>query len=228
VSATDPLVAKMVVPGRCSCCGHKLIQWTPQKIVDAGRRWAEEHGESPKQRDWSRGTPDHPALTAVYNTFGTWARFLKAAGLPPTKRMPQRVWSKDTIAEAMLTWVLRTGSWPTSGDWHSGGQGFPANRTVYDFFPSWNAAKAHAGWAGGCRNCDRQLKAGQTIWCSDRCRRTYRPAPRKQPVCVGCGAELETQTRGCAQCSDRASKRRAREKLIANNGRTIATERLAA
>jgi len=208
---TDPRVAKMVVKGRCSCCGHKLIQWSPQAIVDAAHAWAETHGAAPKQRDWAEGTPEHPAFTAVYNTFGTWKRFVYATGLPYPKAMSPRTWSRDLIAEAMLDHLLRTGTWPTSASWASAGYGHPSNRTVYDFFSSWNAAKEYAGASVVCRNCGDALGAGQTIWCSARCRRIHRPSPPEAPRgCAGCGGELSSRTIGCAACSDRARKKERR------------------
>jgi hypothetical protein len=210
---TSTRVAEMVVPGRCSCCGHKLIQWTPQEIVDAALKWAKEHdGFAPKQRDWAAGTPDHPAHTAVYNTFGTWKRFIYATGLPYPKITAKRTWSKDLIADAMIDWLFRHGSFPTSSDWERGGYGYPSNRTVYDFFASWNAAKAYAGAVVKCRNCGDPLSPGQTIWCSDRCRRTYRPAAAvtevEERACAGCGGEMDNHTKGCKTCADRHHGRR--------------------
>lgn len=180
-------VARYVTADRCAHCGHKQTTWTPQNIVDAARAWTAEHGEPPRQRDWTAGTPDHPAFTAVFHIFGGWRRMLNAAELPvPTRSKRNDLkWTRDEIADAMLDWFFRTGSWPTTTQWRGADGTHPAERTVRDRFGSWAAAKKYAGWA-----------------------------PTEAVVeqrCTECGTDLENVTTGCKRCHDR-SRRRARRR----------------
>jgi hypothetical protein len=53
--------------------------WTPERIVQAMRRFEQRHGRPPRPRDWPRSAPSHPGAATVYNRFGTWESAVRAA-----------------------------------------------------------------------------------------------------------------------------------------------------
>jgi hypothetical protein len=80
---------------RCVPCrkrfDHENRQWTPETIVAAIQRWADEHGGvPPTASDWNntlsrqlgRGPhgDDYPSASVVQHEFGTWSAAIKAAG----------------------------------------------------------------------------------------------------------------------------------------------------
>lgn len=66
--------------------GVKVI-WTRERVIEALRAWAAEHGQAPTQVDWKRsGGEAHPHAALVGQRFGSWSAGLRAAGLEPTDR----------------------------------------------------------------------------------------------------------------------------------------------
>ena len=72
-------------------CGYKrptsmcrsCREWPDDAIIDAIRRWADDHGGiPPRSVDWTRAAVDHPASATVRNRIG-WNRALKLAGYAP-------------------------------------------------------------------------------------------------------------------------------------------------
>jgi hypothetical protein len=203
-------VAKYVAPDRCICCGHKLITWSPRAIVEAAIRWSDEHGYPPITGDWETATPANPSHSTVEGVFGPcgWNRMLLAAGLPLRVRRGSLRWTKDTIAEAMLDELLRTGKWPVAWRWEkrAGDWSRPCTATVLRVFGTWAAAKKYAGWDGA-----PQAPAVRTP-----------SAVAKPTCCTGCGCEFTTFSRGCKQCIRRRAARKAR----ANKSETVAAPSL--
>lgn len=69
-------------PVRChACASARKKVWTPDAIIAAIRRWADEHGGvPPTATDWiTRGDSYHPPTSAVIQTMG-WANAIRAAG----------------------------------------------------------------------------------------------------------------------------------------------------
>lgn len=172
--------------------------WTEERVIDAIRAWAAEHGEQPRARQWARATPDSPAYATVQELFGCWNGGIRAAGFvgrPAQAPGPHKPWDADRIADAFLDFLLREGRWPTMTDcgvYRKGRSlrvaGLPSWQTVYRFFPSIDAAKRLAGWDG---------KASSAAAASG---------------CVGCGCEFTTFSRGCKPCIHRRAARKQRAK----------------
>lgn len=138
-------VKEHVVPGRCTCCGHKLVQWTPERIAEAFQTHVATHGRVPTAVDWSAGTADHPASTTVCTMFGSWNRGVAAAGLGERARMEREpVWTRPMIVAALLDHLAVNGSWPTWRDWAKAkgrrNRSRPASWSVVREFGSWKAA----------------------------------------------------------------------------------------
>lgn len=70
--------------------GHAPMIWTPEKVVEAMRAWAAEHGRSPSAEAWTRVGPGHPCTKTVVTRFGSWRAGLRAAGLEPNRSGPGR------------------------------------------------------------------------------------------------------------------------------------------
>lgn len=55
--------------------------WQPDEIIDAIRRWADDHdGEPPTAIDWRRKLDSYPVTSTVQRVFGSWADAIAAAG----------------------------------------------------------------------------------------------------------------------------------------------------
>jgi hypothetical protein len=76
---------------RCRECAwrlnHETRRWTPETVITAIRRWADEHGGvPPTAADWNptlASTPrgsEFPSLHTVMHEFGTWKAGIDAAG----------------------------------------------------------------------------------------------------------------------------------------------------
>jgi hypothetical protein len=63
---------------------HANRRWTPETVIAALHRSAQETGESPSATRWLRGDrPDYaPSVGVVQREFGSWSAALEAAGLP--------------------------------------------------------------------------------------------------------------------------------------------------
>lgn len=176
-------------------CGNAHNIWTAEAIVTAAQLWTETHGAPPKMSDWHRGTPDHPSDAVVRRVFRYWNHMLEAADLPVRKAGGGHYkWTRDSIAEAMLDHLLRTGRWPTSSGWASSaaGTGRPAQATVLRFFGTWNAAKRYAGWD--------EIRNGVS---------------RAVAPCSGCGCDIDVYTDDCRTCFKRRWNRADRAKRSA-------------
>jgi len=62
-----------------------LPRYTDKEYLDALRRFNEEFGRVPRQKDFSIGRQGYPAASSVFSRFGTWNEALKRAGLEITK-----------------------------------------------------------------------------------------------------------------------------------------------
>jgi len=62
-----------------------LPRYTDKEYLDALRRFNEEFGRVPRQKDFSIGRQGYPAASSVVSRFGTWNEALKRAGLEITK-----------------------------------------------------------------------------------------------------------------------------------------------
>jgi hypothetical protein len=70
---------------RCARCAraheHANRRWTPEAIIAALRRFAQETGEPPTVSKWLRDRPaDRPSLKPINREFGSWNAALQAGG----------------------------------------------------------------------------------------------------------------------------------------------------
>lgn len=72
---------------RCASCNHKRRHWASEvRIINAMRKWQEQHGRAPSEREWATvetARAGWPWFTSVVRTFGTWNNAVRAAGLQP-------------------------------------------------------------------------------------------------------------------------------------------------
>jgi hypothetical protein len=66
---------------------HENRHWTQERIIDAIKRFAAEHGRPPVAPEWLYGShgkngDGYPYATTVLNEFGSWANAIEAAGFP--------------------------------------------------------------------------------------------------------------------------------------------------
>ena len=93
---------------RCPKCGNKVSDkalicrscqreaqskdryWNRERIIDAIRAWALQHGHAPTYKEWEKKGKGHPATLTVhsgmYPPFASWSDALRAAGFEPRKR----------------------------------------------------------------------------------------------------------------------------------------------
>jgi len=57
-----------------------MRRWSKTQIKIALFEWRYEHDRLPTTTDWEKSTEDHPSRTTVIAKFGSWERFMKAAG----------------------------------------------------------------------------------------------------------------------------------------------------
>jgi len=174
-----------VADGLCCACGRVGPLWTPARIIEAAREWAQKHGRSPTQLDWRKSEYDHPHYVTVVEIFGKggWNRMLATAGLPLSTDAPGKsgYWTRERIRDAFVDYVARYGEWPTSHDWRYGSPENPHYSTVIAQYGSWRAGKLDAGWAEGSI-----------------------PAPAR---CSECGTLADNETNDCATCRERHRSR---------------------
>lgn len=64
--------------------------WTRERIIDAMRVWALQHGHAPTLREWQRSGKGRPAAWTVtggkYPPFSSWSEAIKAAGFNPRQK----------------------------------------------------------------------------------------------------------------------------------------------
>jgi hypothetical protein len=51
------------------------VHWTPERCLDAGARWASEHGQPPISSDWRVIKPGYPTINTIRERFGTWRAY---------------------------------------------------------------------------------------------------------------------------------------------------------
>ena len=190
-------------------------------------QWVQEHGYVPSSAtDWKRGAYGRPSAHACIVRFGSWSTFIRTAGYEPRRGggasfcdkivEGRRVyWTKDTVAEWFLDYLLAYGEWPQSGSSRKATEARrPSYTTVIRLFGSWVEAKRYAGWEGGCLHCGAPVWRSFQKFCSDRCK-YYGPAVAEivsaERACSGCGGELGSVTLGCKQCGERHRKKKRRK-----------------
>jgi hypothetical protein len=133
---------------RCPHCGGRYKTWTPEKILDAVRRWVDTHGEPPAADDWRCGTPEHPSASTAWKAFGTWRQVILAAGFEPrpAHRPSQVKWDRETAKTAIYRWRYETGRLPKFNQWARCTETHPSARQLIRMFGSWNAAIVEAGY----------------------------------------------------------------------------------
>ena len=132
---------------RCPTCGGRFVTWAPHRIIETAQKWAREHGEPPKQRDWSPAGPFHPAPRTVRDAFGSWNAMILAAGLDPRQRGGRNPnWTREAAEQALLEWVFRHGRIPQKRDWKPAADGRPTADQVVLLYGSWNAFIVAAGY----------------------------------------------------------------------------------
>lgn len=57
--------------------------WSKEAMIAALRADAEARGRPPTAKEWKRAGPDHPSNACAYNVFGSWRKFMAAAGFKP-------------------------------------------------------------------------------------------------------------------------------------------------
>lgn len=129
-----------VLDGRCPTCGGKHTTWSPQRIVEAIQRWADEHGQPPRVSDWNRASVDHPTYQSAVEKFGSWNAAIQAAGFKPRpagSRPP--VWDREAAVRALVRWRFVHGRLPLRDEWqprdYSGLR--PSADQVARLFGSW-------------------------------------------------------------------------------------------
>lgn len=131
---------------RCPACGGVLAAWTRENIIAAAQRWASEHGEPPRTREWFTASPDWPGHSTALRVFGTWNAMLTAAGLPTRRSGGQQRWTRVLVEDAFLRWNFLRGELPTFAEWVSPPEGFPVASVVAKLYGSWNAGVVAAGY----------------------------------------------------------------------------------
>lgn len=117
--------------------------WDRDRILEALREWAREHGSPPTAGQW-RGrdrTGRRPECQRVTRIFGSWDAALAAAGL---HARPKR-WSDEQILAAIRAHAAEHGRAPRSTEWPTATDAHPAAATVANHFGSWTRALAAAG-----------------------------------------------------------------------------------
>lgn len=133
--------------GRCPHCGLLEPVWTKAAIVDAIRRWTDEHGEAPHSRGWKSRVPGYPTSGTVRERFGSFAAALEAAGVEPRRRVnASGEWTREEVVEAIYRWAFLHGEIPQARDWVTSVDGFPTESWVRKLFGTWNAAIVAAGY----------------------------------------------------------------------------------
>lgn len=187
-------IAAAVVEGRCNCCGHRIITWTPEQIVLALFEFVDTHDRVPKASEWREGAADHPAQSSVAQMFGSWNRLLAAAGLADRAMWEKpTIWTREMVVAAILDFRVRENRWPVFRDWTKakeggrGSMGRPSAFTVAKLFGGWKAAILYASGV-----TDPTLPAESLTF---------------EEGCRGCGADRDSNTIGCVTCGDRARRR---------------------
>jgi hypothetical protein len=108
---------QFVAPGLCACCGRQETLWTPERIVEAMRRWAHQHGRPPTSHAWHRAGQGHPSAQRVITVFGSFKRAQAAAGLRTVRSSTGVAWGKHAIIHAIFQWRFEHGRAPRAEDW---------------------------------------------------------------------------------------------------------------
>lgn len=157
------------------------IAWTRESMLEAIRRFADEHGRAPKSTEWKRRDPGGrwPGSSQILARFGSWSSAMEAAGL----RAERTRWSPEKILAAMQRYADEHGRLPSHEDWNTKGPGspWPAPGTVQLHFGSWSSAIEHARgvWEPGP---DAAALRARSPRGPRRPRRGQGPAARTSPV----------------------------------------------
>lgn len=77
-------------PGHASRRCRSCIDWPPDRIIDAMRRWADEHGGvPPTTTEWRRAQPGYPSADCVVSRMGWNAALLGAGFALRSDRRPE-------------------------------------------------------------------------------------------------------------------------------------------
>jgi Homing endonuclease associated repeat len=62
---------------------RRLKRWTNDEVLDAIRRYHEQHGRLPSAHDWKSPEEGFPSSSLVTRRFGTWSEGIAQAGFKP-------------------------------------------------------------------------------------------------------------------------------------------------
>jgi hypothetical protein len=89
--------------------------WTPDRTIEAARRWYAKHGRSPRRGEWpDTGCPSGSTVGRLFPD--GWDAMLAAAGLPAPPRCEPR-WTRARIEAAIQRWTGEHGRPPLASDW---------------------------------------------------------------------------------------------------------------
>lgn len=110
-------------PTLCADCYSQPglnVEWTPERIVGAIKRYSDEHGRQPVSNEWLIDRPEYaPPVSTVINRFGSWSAAIKAAGFET------RVGIKFNKKGPLMFKVYAEsadGSWRELGEFHGNRQ----------------------------------------------------------------------------------------------------------
>jgi hypothetical protein len=129
-------------------------RWDRERIVEAIKAFAAEHGRPPMSTDWKRASADHPGVGSVVGHFGSFAAGLAAAGYVSRRTS----WDRDQIVAAINSHLSEHGELPTPKDWRerdpAGAR--PAIHNVHQQFGNWGNALEAAGHTHAVERWDRR------------------------------------------------------------------------
>jgi hypothetical protein len=123
--------------------------------IDALQRYLAAHGQLPSAKRVPR---ELPTLWTIRQSFGSWNRYVEAAGFTPR---PYRVWNQRATVAAIQRWAEGNGGRaPTRAQWIRPSNTHPSEGQVRRLFGTWSAAIRQAGLA--------PQRAAHPHWTRDR------------------------------------------------------------